>query len=69
MSQASNGDPESILNGSSMESLLPMMILGTMMNDPEMRQMVESNPGLALQVVSSPDFLRQILHDQLKRPL
>jgi hypothetical protein len=64
----SNEDLESLLNGSGLNQFLSMMILGSMMNDPELRQMIESNPGLALQIISSPEFLNHVLGPSQEMP-
>jgi hypothetical protein len=62
-------DIGSIINGSDGGNLLSLVFLGAMMNDPEMRQMVESNPGLALQIVSNPNFIRQVFHSSEESPV
>jgi hypothetical protein len=59
-----DGDSEdlgSLLNGLGSNQLLTMMLLGSMMNDPETRPLIEANPGLALQMLSNPEFLNQII--------
>ncbi len=48
-----------MLNGG---NILPLMLMGAIMNDPEMRRLYQENPRVIRQLITDPNFLQEIVN-------